>query len=93
MNIVWTTEKISYLRENSSKLTRGELAKTLGVSESSVANMIAKLGYEGKRKRRAKYRGCNETCPDHCPYDDCVRPANTIHCDLRELFGDRWDKE
>lgn len=27
------------------------------------------------RPRREKWQGCEETCPEYCPYKDCMRPS------------------
>lgn len=45
----WTPEELEFLRENSTKMNRAQLAKQLGRSRSGVGNIIKRLGLPVRR--------------------------------------------
>ena len=73
----WTREEDLLIL--SGKYTARELAVMIGVSESAIYARNYKLtGYKPakiKRKdgeERPENGVCHETCPDYCPYPDCI---------------------
>lgn len=37
-----------------------------------------RLRAERMQKSKEKWHGCEETCPDYCPYSDCLKPYQDL---------------
>lgn len=74
----FTASEDQYLRENYKDKPTAALSQQLGRSYQSVWRRCKMLGITpiaGANNGRPKiWRGCNETCPDFCPYDECEKP-------------------
>lgn len=67
-----------FLRENYACKSTAALSKELGRSYQVVWRRCVRLNiaplrgsYDGRPK---KWCGCDETCPEFCPYDKCEKP-------------------
>lgn len=86
----FTAAEIDFLRENSAKLTTTELAAALGRPYISISQKLRDMGLPRKLcaqgRKTDKWTGCNKTCPDFCPYDDCRMPVDEAAINYREDF-------
>ena len=97
----FTDEELKFIRENSAGMFVDEIAAALNRPYASVIRRIHEEKLPMRRKisgpRGPQWRGCNKTCPDFCPYEDCMMPtymaAENIEEDfkLKELF--EWHDE
>lgn len=73
---LFTVSDVQFLRENCDKMSVEEMANALGRPYISVYIKLHReaLTFISKRGRPAVWHGCNETCPDYCPYPDCYKP-------------------
>lgn len=86
----FTQEEVDFLRRNSADMTTSELAKRLDRPCISVAQKVKTMGLPRKVGAQGpygnKWKGCDKTCPDYCPYPDCRMPAYEAAINYREDF-------
>ena len=67
--IVFTAEEEKILRDTSISVKKAGLA--IGCSPTTVRLWRDRHGVLTRRY----WHGCQETCPDYCPYGECLMPA------------------
>lgn len=74
----FTASEDQFLRENYAQKTTEELSRKLGRSYQSIYNRCHLLGITPLKGssdgRPLLWHGCDETCPERCPYNDCLKP-------------------
>lgn len=92
----FSDEELQFMRENSTKMTAVEIAAALGRPYVSVSHKLRDMGLPRKYARwrkTDKWTGCNETCPDFCPYDDCMMPGRYAAIGYKRDFEELFDNE
>lgn len=72
----YTASDRQYLKDNYKTMTVQQMADALGRTPASVFVKCKGMGLEiiDGRGRPPEWHGCDETCPDYCPYPDCYKP-------------------
>lgn len=93
---VLTDEIKDYIRAHSADMTIKEMVTSLGLSYQTVYQFYKKekIPYKISRfgRKDGVWKGCDRTCPDYCPYPDCILPtADAVvgyedDFNIRELF-------
>lgn len=89
---VITDEIATYIRQHAGEMTVNELANILDIKYQTVylfcrrENIVCKMDNVGRGRA---WHGCDKTCPDFCPYEDCRMPARLAVMDYEHEFGIR----
>lgn len=72
----YTVSDRQYLKDNYKTMTVQQMADALGRTPTSVFVKCKGMGLKiiDSRGRPPEWHGCDETCPDYCPYPDCYKP-------------------
>ena len=65
-----------------------EIADMLGVTVHTVqSRRYAIKKAEAKKGKPTRWVGCNQTCPDFCPYDECLMPSDECAKSLKGVHS------
>lgn len=85
-----TQSEIDFVLDSAGKMTRRQLAEALGRPYSTIEKIIITHGVRAKnsptRPQGRAWQGCEKTCPDFCPYDDCLMPVQLAARNFEEEF-------
>lgn len=72
-----------------------EIADMLGITVHTVQNRRYKIkkAESEKNGKPTQWMGCNQTCPDYCPYDECLMPATECAKEAAHYIVDGKGKE
>ena len=83
----WTKAEIEILM--CPEWTAQEVADMLGVTVLQVRNRrkYQETVVRSGRRSYGVWHGCNQTCPDFCPYDECFMPSDECAKSLKGVHS------
>lgn len=77
--VKWTPAKEKEILELSRDHTDREIAEMFGTKRSAISTKLHYLRKaSGKSIKNNHWHGCERTCPDYCPYPECLMPTNLV---------------